>query len=70
MDMCNHHEHPYHHGRALPPWHPFRGFCCAPIYISVDEEIRMVERAKEALETRLKYINERLERLKAGRQTT
>lgn len=69
--MCNRHEHHYHHGRApIYMWHPHRGLCCAPLYLSVDEEIRMLERAKEALETRLKYINERLERLKAGRQTT
>jgi hypothetical protein len=39
-------------------------------YMSIDEEIKMLERAKEILENRLKQVNERLERLKAGKQTS
>lgn len=72
--MCDCCEHPHHHGWIpIPRWHPYRGLICpycVPTYISVDEEIRMLEWAKEVLETRLRYIKERLDRLKAGRQTT
>ncbi|MBS7652296.1 MAG: hypothetical protein QW638_02865 [Candidatus Bathyarchaeia archaeon] len=69
--MCHPNEHHHYHCHA-PPYtrHIHPRFCCMPLYLSVEEEVRMLERAKEALETRLKYINERLERLKAGRQSS
>ena len=34
-------------------------------FMSVDEEIQMLEKAKEHLEAQLKNVNERLEKLKA-----
>jgi chaperonin cofactor prefoldin len=33
--------------------------------MSVEEEVEMLEKAKEHLETQLKNVNERLEKLKA-----
>ncbi len=41
------------------------GFRCRRIFMSVEEEIEMLEKAKEHLETQLKNVNERLEKLKA-----
>jgi len=35
------------------------------VFMSVEEEIEMLEKAKEHLETPLKNVNERLEKLKA-----
>ena len=35
------------------------------VFMSVEEEIEMLEKAKEHLETQLKNVNERLEKLKA-----
>ena len=35
------------------------------VFMSVEEEIEMLEKAKEYLETQLKNVNERLEKLKA-----
>ncbi|MFQ6053372.1 MAG: DUF5320 domain-containing protein [Candidatus Bathyarchaeia archaeon] len=43
-------------------WH-HGGF--GPRFYSVEEEIEMLEKAKEALETQLKNVNARLEKLKA-----
>lgn len=46
------HRRWHHHGRRR--W-----------FMSVDEEVEMLEKAKEHLEAQLKNINERLEKLKA-----
>ena len=35
------------------------------IFMSVEEEVQMLEKAKEHLESQLKNVNERLEKLKA-----
>jgi hypothetical protein len=35
------------------------------VFMSVEEEVQMLEKAKEALETQLNNINSRLEKLKA-----
>jgi len=35
------------------------------VFMSVEEEIEMLEKAKEHLETQLKNVTERLEKLKA-----
>ena len=35
------------------------------LFMSVEEEIQMLEKAKEHLEIQLKNVNERLEKLKA-----
>jgi len=35
------------------------------VFMSVEEEIEMLEKAKEHLEVQLKNVNERLEKLKA-----
>ena len=41
------------------------GFRHRRIFMSVEEEIEMLDKAKEHLETQLKNVNERLEKLKA-----
>ena len=41
------------------------GFRRRRVFMSVEEEIEMLEKAKEYLETQLKNVNERLEKLKA-----
>jgi len=67
--MCN--EHHFHHCHRLThTGHPHPRFWCMMPYMSIDEEIKMLERAKEILENRLKQVNERLERLRAGKQTS
>lgn len=41
------------------------GFRHRRVFMSVEEEVEMLEKAKEHLETQLKNVNERLEKLKA-----
>ena len=57
-DACGHksfHRVPHHHQACH----------CMPTFMTVEEEVKMLERAKEALEKQLKAINERIEKLKA-----
>jgi len=44
---------------------PFRGPRRRRIFMSVEEEVQMLEKAKERLDAQLKNVNERLEKLKA-----
>ena len=44
---------------------PFMGPRRRRIFMSVEEEVQMLEKAKEHLEAQLKNVNERLEKLKA-----
>jgi len=53
-----HRRHGYHTG-----CHP-KGFGIGRFPLSLEEEIEMLEKAKEHYETALKNINERLEKLK------
>lgn len=46
------------HGRPM-------GFRRRRVFMSVEEEVEMLEKAKEHLETQLKNVDERLEKLKA-----
>ena len=41
------------------------GFRHRRVFMSVEEDVEMLEKAKEHLETQLKNVNERLEKLKA-----
>ena len=41
------------------------GFRRRRVFMSVEEEVEMLEKAKEHLEAQLKNVNERLEKLKA-----
>ena len=56
-DACGHkrfHRVPHH-----------QAYHCMPTFMTVEEEVKMLEKAKEALENQLKTINERIEKLKA-----
>ena len=44
---------------------PFMGPRRRRIFMSVEEEVQMLEKAKGHLESQLKNVNERLEKLKA-----
>jgi hypothetical protein len=44
--------------------HAGHGYGCHPGFMSVEDEVTMLEKAKEHLETQLGNINERLEKLK------
>ena len=44
--------------------HAGHGCGCHPGFMSVEDEVAMLEKAKEHLETQLGNINERLEKLK------
>ena len=49
---------------SRPHEHP-TGLRNRRVFMSVEEEVEMLEKAKEHLETQLKNVNERLEKLKA-----
>ena len=37
---------------------------CMPTFMTAEEEVKMLEKAKETLESQLKAVNERIEKLK------